>query len=69
MRTIYSLRDFYATMRLSNDSSPFLRAKQVGTSVDMLEKFCGQTASSQLAAQNSRGNQSGGGSVKAYPFE
>ncbi|MEI6486212.1 MAG: site-specific integrase [Sphingomonadales bacterium] len=68
-RTIYSLRHFYATMRLSNDTSPFLLAKQMGTSVEMLEKFYGQTVSSQLAAQISKGNQSGGGSVKAYPFE
>jgi integrase len=44
-RTLYSLRHFYATMRLSNDTSPFLLARQMGTSVEMLEKFYGQTVS------------------------
>lgn len=69
VRTIYSLRHFYATMRLSHDTSPFLLAKQMGTSVEMLDKFYGQTVSSQLAAQISKGNQTSGGKVKAYPFE
>ena len=32
-RTIYSLRHFYATQRLSHETSPFLLAKQMGTSV------------------------------------
>lgn len=41
-RTIYSLRHFYATMRLSNNVSPFILAKQMGTSVEMLEKYYGQ---------------------------
>jgi integrase len=70
-RTIYSLRHFYATMRLSNDTSPFLLAKQMGTSVEMLEKFYGQTVSSELAAQITRSNRT---KVtierdKEYPFE
>ena len=59
-RTIYSLRHFYATMRLSNDTSPFLLARQMGTSVEMLEKFYGQTVSSALAARISKGNQTVG---------
>lgn len=42
-RTVYSLRHFYATKRLEQDASPFLLAKQMGTSVEMLEKFYGQT--------------------------
>lgn len=68
-RTIYSLRHFYATQRLSHETSPFLLAKQMGTSVEMLEKFYGQTVTSSLAAEISKGNQS----VKAekdpeYPF-
>lgn len=68
-RTIYSLRHFYATMRLSHDTSPFLLARQMGTSVEMLEKFYGQTVSSQLAANISKGNQTSAGKAKAYPFE
>jgi integrase len=43
-RTIYSLRHFYATKRLENETSAFLLAKQMGTSVEMLEKFYGQTS-------------------------
>ena len=70
-RTIYSLRHFYATLRLSHDTSPFLLAKQMGTSVEMLEKFYGQTVSSELAAQITKSTRSkGSGSVsKIYPFE
>lgn len=68
-RTIYSLRHFYATMRLSHDTSPFLLAKQMGTSVEMLEKFYGQTVSSELAAQITKGNQTSSTKAKAYPFE
>lgn len=68
-RSIYSLRHFYATMRLSNDTSPFLLAKQMGTSVEMLEKFYGQTVTSKLAAEVSKGNQTvGDGAGKVYPF-
>jgi hypothetical protein len=68
-RTLYSLRHFYATMRMSNDTSPFLLAKQMGTSVEMLEKFYGQTVSSALAARISKGNQTvGDGNGKVYPF-
>jgi integrase len=69
-RTLYSLRHFYATQRLSHETSPFLLAKQMGTSVEMLEKFYGQTVTSSLAAEvsksRSRQTQSNG---KRYPFE
>ena len=70
-RTIYSLRHFYATLRLSHDISPFLLAKQMGTSVEMLEKFYGQTVSSELAAQITKSTRSKGSGVgtKMYPFE
>ena len=50
-RTIYSLRHFYATMRLSKEASPFLIARQMGTSVEMLEKHYGQIITNQLAAE------------------
>jgi integrase len=69
-RTIYSLRHFYATQRLSNDASPFLLAKQMGTSVEMLEKFYGQTVTSTLATQITKGRQLKQPETKAkYPFE
>lgn len=54
-RTIYSLRHFYATQRLSHETNPFLLAKQMGTSVEMLEKFYGQTVTSDLARQLTKG--------------
>ena len=70
-RTIYSLRHFYATMRLSHETSPFLLAKQMGTSVEMLEKFYGQTVSSALAAQITKAGATREQSNRdaAYPFE
>jgi hypothetical protein len=58
-------------MRLSNETSPFLLAKQMGTSVDMLEKFYGQTVTSELAAQITKAsrNKATPKKEKAYPFE
>jgi integrase len=50
-RSIYSLRHFYATSRLSKEASPFLVAQNMGTSVEMLEKHYGQVVTSKLAAQ------------------
>lgn len=50
-RTVYSLRHLYATRRLSEETSPFLLARQMGTSVEMLEKHYGQTITTTLAAQ------------------
>lgn len=72
-RTIYSLRHFYATQRLEHETSPFLLAKQMGTSVEMLEKFYGQTSVNAETMKNiSKGNQqsstSGLGSNSEYPF-
>lgn len=54
-RTIYSLRHFYATQRLSNETNAFLLGKQMGTSVEMLEKFYGQTVTSEVAVQLTKG--------------
>jgi integrase len=70
-RTIYSLRHFYATQRLSHEASPFLLAKQMGTSVEMLEKYYRQTVTSALAAQITKGNRSKetGRRDGACPFE
>jgi hypothetical protein len=70
VQTLYSLRHFYATQRLSHETSPFLLAKQMGTSVEMLEKFYGQTVTSSLAAQVSKsGARQGQSNGKRYPFE
>jgi integrase len=70
-RSIYSLRHFCATKRLENEVSPFLLAKQMGTSVEMLEKFYGQTSVNASTMKNiSRGNQSASSKQEAqYPFE
>jgi len=54
-RTIYSLRHFYATQRLTHETNPFLLAKQMGTSVEMLEKYYGQTVTSEVAKQITKG--------------
>jgi len=50
-RTIYSLRHFYATRRLSKEASAHLIAKQMGTSIEMLEKHYSHVISSKVAAQ------------------
>ena len=70
-RTIYSLRHFYATKRLESETSPFLLAKQMGTSVEMLEKFYGQTSVNATTAKSvSKGTQTAGAkSDNQYPFD
>ena len=40
-RTIYSLRHFYGTQRLRGDINPYHLSEQMGTSVEMIEKFYG----------------------------
>jgi len=71
-RTIYSLRHYYATKRLENGVSPFLLAKQMGTSVEMLEKFYGQTSINAMTMKDlSRGRPARDrrDPSKKYPFE
>jgi integrase len=50
-RSLYSLRHFYATQRLSEEVSPFLLARQMGTSVEMLERFYGHVVTSLVAKE------------------
>jgi len=50
-RTLYSLRHFYATMRLSEEVSPYLLAQQMGTSIEMLERFYGHIVTTLIAKQ------------------
>ena len=38
-RTIYSLRHFYGTQRLRGNINPYILSKQMGTSVEMIEKY------------------------------
>jgi integrase len=50
-RTIYSLRHFYAVMRLEEEVSPYLLMKQMGTSMEMLEKHYGNVIVKQMSEQ------------------
>ena len=69
-RTIYSLRHFYATQRLSEGTSAYLLAQQMGTSVEMLEKFYGHVVTADVADQISKSNRQNSKEVdNAYPFE
>lgn len=57
-RTPYSLRHFYATRQLSKETNPFLLAKQMGTSVEMLEQHYGQVVTTSLATQITKADPS-----------
>ena len=69
-RTLYSLRHTYATFRLSEEVSPYLLSKQMGTSVDMLEKHYGQVVNRLVATQitKTRTRHNVKVSDKIYPF-
>ena len=69
-RTLYSLRHTYATFRLSEEVSPYLLAKQMGTSVEMLEKHYGQVVNRLVATQitKTRSRQTVRVTEKVYPF-
>jgi len=71
-RSLYSLRHFYATQRLTDEVNPFLLARQMGSSVEMLERFYGQPVTRLVARQITKTDtdikpkkQTG----NAYPFE
>ena len=69
-RTLYSLRHTYATFRLSEEVSPYLLARQMGTSVEMLEKHYGQVVNREVTAQitKTRSKHNLKVSDKVYPF-
>jgi integrase len=69
-RTLYSLRHMYATFRLSEEVSPYLLARQMGTSVEMLEKHYGQVVNRLVATQitKTRSKHTAKVSDKVYPF-
>ena len=48
------MKHFYATQLLSKDVSPFLLAKQLGSSVEMLERFYGQVVTSLVHKEFNR---------------
>jgi len=49
LRSIYSLRHFYATKRLKGGANVYMLAKQMGTSVEMIENFYGHVLSEDIA--------------------
>jgi integrase len=68
-RTIYSLRHTYATFRLQQGVHQFILAKNMGTSVAMLEKYYGHTSSIASAAElTKRGTFRRGNSAKAVEW-
>lgn len=68
-RTIYSLRHTYATFRLQQGVHQFILAKNMGTSVAMLEKYYGHTSSVASAAElTKRGTFRRGKSAKTVEW-
>jgi len=71
-RTIYSLRHFYGTQRLKGNINPYVLSKQMGTSVEMIEKFYGHIMTRDVMdAIKQSTNQRHGDEVKKifYPFD
>jgi integrase len=69
-RTLYSLRHMYAAFILSEEVSPFLLARQMGTSVEMLEQHYGQVVNRLVATQitKTRSRQTVKVTENVYPF-
>lgn len=64
-RTAYSIRHTYATRRLEEGVNPYLLAKNMGTSVKMLENFYGHTTNRTNAAELTKTRR--GGSNREVP--
>ena len=64
IRTLYSLRHTYATMRV-NEVPIYQLAMNMGTSVEMIENFYGHSRSrdSRVASTVTKGNQTSGSKV------
>ena len=69
-RTIYSLRHFYGTQRLRGNINPYILAKNMGTSVEMIEKFYGHILTPDIVSSIKKtSNQSSSKNLKGtYPF-
>ena len=71
-RTIYSLRHFYGTQRLKGNINPYVLSKQMGTSVEMIEKFYGHIMTRDVMDTIKQStNQRHGDEVErmSYPFD
>ena len=64
-RTAYSIRHTYATRRLEEGVNPYLLAKNMGTSVKMLENFYGHTTNRTNAEELTKTRR--GGSQRELP--
>jgi integrase len=69
-RTLYSLRHTYATMRI-NEVPVYQLAVNMGTSVQMIERFYSHARSTDpsFAVSMTKGNQSGLGTVLPFDYE
>jgi len=70
-RTIYSLRHFFATMRLEEEVSPYLLAQNMGTSIEMLRKHYGQIVTERVALEltKTKSKITVKKSKRNYPFD
>jgi len=69
-RTAYSIRHTYATRRLEEGVNPYLLAKNMGTSVKMLESFYGHTTNRTNAEELTKMRSGGAGKELArFPWE
>lgn len=69
-RTIYSLRHFYGTQRLRGNINPYILAKNMGTSVEMIEKFYGHILTPDIVSsiRKTTKQTSRDKGEKSYPF-
>ncbi|WP_430465940.1 tyrosine-type recombinase/integrase [Tabrizicola sp.] len=69
-RTIYSLRHFYGTQRLRGNINPYILAKNMGTSVELIEKFYGHILTPDIMSsiRKTTNQTTRDRSEKAYPF-
>ena len=68
-RSIYSLRHTYATFRIQEGVNHYILAKNMGTSVEMLEKHYGHTTNVTSAAELTKGGTFRGSSNKASAID
>ena len=71
-RTIYSLRHFYATQRLKGNINPYHLSKQMGTSVEMIQKFYGHILTLDVIDSITKSTKQKGSkstNAKQYPFD
>ena len=68
-RSIYSLRHTYATFRIQEGVNHFILAKNMGTSVEMLEKHYGHTTNVTSAAELTKGGTFKGDKNKASAID